>query len=54
VFAGFETKYYNAFADLWYWEPSDYDGDSVYSNAYEDMVEAIYAAEISHDAGGWE
>lgn len=39
--------------EAWYWEPTIYDGDVVYSNPYEDREEASWAAEAAHDNGDW-
>jgi hypothetical protein len=53
VFRGDETKQvaikvtglFPAEPELWYWEPSDYEGAILWSRGFGSREEAIYAAE---------
>jgi len=42
-----ERGIFPADAEDWYWEPSEYEGEILYSRGYASREEAIYAAESS-------
>ena len=40
--------------DAWYWEPITYEGDVLYSNAYETREDAEGAAQDAYDNGDYD
>jgi hypothetical protein len=41
------------FAEQWYWEPADYEGDRLWDEPYATAEEAALAAEAAYDNGEW-
>ena len=57
TFQGHETRQVGidgaAYDDAWYWEPAEYEGDTLWSNRYETEEDAKVEAELAYDNGDW-